>query len=54
MQQPKSVDVAGLFECLERALAYLGVGSELHGCNGANVNIGDRGVRGLLQAKDHG
>ena len=54
VRQPKSVDAAGLFECLERALDYLGVDIKSKkligfGCDGASVNIAKQGVRGLIQ-----
>ena len=56
VRQPKSVYAAGLFECLKRALAYLGVDKEPHksigfGCDGASVNIGNQGVKGLIQSE---
>ncbi len=52
VRQPKSVDAVGLFECFKKALAYLGMSEENSkligfGCDGANVNMGNRGVRGL-------
>ena len=55
VRQPKSVDAVGLFECFKKALAYLGMSEENSkligfGCDGANVNMGNRGVRGLIQS----
>ena len=56
VRQPKSVCAACLFECLKRALTYLGVDKEPHkligfGCDGASVNIGNQGVKGLIQSE---
>ena len=53
VRQPKSVNAAGLFECLQKALVYVGMDDEPSkfigfGCDGASVNMGERGVRGLL------
>ena len=47
---------SGLMECLERALQYMGItdweqkiiGLE---CGGCSANVGERGLRGLLQQK---
>lgn len=55
VRQPKSVNAAGLFECFERALAYVEVDSLPEkligfGCDGANVNMGDQGLKGQLKA----
>ena len=50
VRQPKSVDAVGLFQCLDKALTFLGITCEEHskligfGCDGANVNMGNHGV----------
>ena len=55
VRQPKSVCATGLFESFERALAYVEVDQKPSkligfGCDGANVNMGDNGVKGLIQS----
>ena len=52
VRQLKSVNAAGLLECFERALAYLGMDTVpkkliRYGCDGANVNVGEHGLRGV-------
>ncbi len=53
VKQPKSVDASGLFECLQDAMSCIGMDCETSkligfGCDGASVNMGERGLRGLL------
>lgn len=45
----------GLFEAFQRALAYLELDQQPSkligfGCDGANVNMGNNGVKGLIQS----
>ena len=51
MRQPNTVCASGIFEAFQRALSYqhskLFIG---FGCDGANVNMGDNGVKGLIQS----
>ena len=55
VRQPKNANASGLYECFNRALCYIGVDEESKtklvgfGCDGAAVNMGTRGLRGLLQ-----
>ena len=53
VRQPKSTTAIGLAECVTRALSYMGVGQTEKllgfGCDGANVNLGDGGLRGKLE-----
>ena len=53
--QPRSVCATGLFGAFERALAYLKLDQQPSkligfGCNGANFNMGDNGVKELIQS----
>ena len=55
IQQPKSTTAVGLAECVGRALSYMGVDQPAKlvgfGCDGANVNLGDGGLRGKLEVE---
>ena len=50
----ESGDAKGLLSCLERAMTHVGVGNDWRkkiigfGCDGASVNIANRGLKGLL------
>lgn len=55
VRQPNSVCATGLFEAFQRALAYLELDQQPSkligfGCDGANVNMGNNGVKGLIQS----
>lgn len=55
VRQPRSVCATGLFGAFERALSYLEVDQQPSkligfGCDGASVNMGGNGVRGLIQS----
>ena len=55
VRQPNSVFATGLFEAFQRALAYLELDQQPSkligfGCDGANVNMGNNGVKGLIQS----
>ena len=55
IRQPRSGNAEGLHECFGRALSYMGIDDVPHkligfGCDGTNVNIGERALKGLLQA----
>ena len=54
VRQRSSVDAVGLFQCLIKALAYVGMDGEVNkligfGYNGANIKMGENGVRRLLE-----
>ena len=53
MRQLTSVDALGLQKCFSRDLSYMGIEKMRKivglGCNGARVNLGERGLRGLLE-----
>ena len=54
VRRPARANAEGLFACLKAGLDYVGVSdweSKLigFGCDGANVNMGARGLRGFLQ-----
>ena len=50
--QPNFVCASGLFEALQRALSYQHSKPFIgFGCDGANVNMGDNGVKGLIQSR---
>ena len=57
VRQPKSVNAAGLLETLQRALTYCKLDEHIPtklvglGCDGANVNMGENGMKGLMQAE---
>ena len=56
VRQPESVDAAGLYQCLCRAMSYLRLDntpSKLigFGCDGASVNMGANALRGRLQSE---
>lgn len=57
VRQPKSVCASGLFEAFKRALAYMYIELDQQpnkligfGCDGANVNLDDNGVKGMIQS----
>lgn len=55
VRQPKNANAIGLAECVSRALSYMGV-EQLEkligfGCDGANINIVDEGLRGKLEVE---
>lgn len=55
VRQPKTVCATGLFDSFQRALAFYQLDEQPSkligfGCDGANVNIGGGGVRGLIQS----
>ena len=53
VRQPMSTTAVGLADCVTRALSYMGIDETEKlvgfGCDGANVNIGDEGLRGKLE-----
>ena len=54
VRRPSRCDAKGLYECFERALAYVGVTdwqTKLigFGCDGTYVKIGEGGLRGILE-----
>ena len=53
VRQPKGRTAIGLAECVSRALAYMSLEQPERligfGCDHANVNIGDEGLRGKLE-----
>ncbi len=55
VRRPDSGDAKGLFECFERAVAYVRIGDGWKtklvgfGCDGTSVNIADRGLKGYLK-----
>ncbi len=53
--QPKSVNASGLFDCFSRAMDSSGTNWKQKliglGCDGANVNMGDNGLKGKI--KEH-
>ena len=57
VRKPKTVCANGLYDCFKRALAYLGLEEKRSkligfGCDGAAVNIGQRGgVKALIQSE---
>ena len=55
IRQPKSTIAVDLAECVGRALSYMGVDQPAKlvgfGCDGANVNLGDGGLRGKLEVE---
>ena len=55
VREPKTVCAKGLYDCFLKALAYCQLDeqpSKLIGfeCDGANVNMGGNGVRGMIRA----
>ena len=52
-KQPSSVDAPGLYECLKKALTYLGVDQTCKlidlECDGASENLGARALKGLVK-----
>ena len=55
VRQPKSCNAEGLYECFMRAFSYMHVTDWQNklvgiGCDGANVNMGVNGLRGLVEA----
>ena len=52
VRQPNSVSTEGLYECFRKALSYMEVDVPHKligfGCDGTNVNISERGLKGLL------
>ena len=54
VRRPNSCTAQGLFTCLQAALSYVGIPNWDKrligfGCDGASVNIGGRGLKGLLR-----
>ena len=54
VRQPKSGTAQGLFDCLKSAVKHMGATDWEKkligfGCDGANVNIGERALKGLLK-----
>ena len=54
VRQPSSVNAEGLYECFGRALSYMGIDVPHKlvefGYDGTKVNMGERALKGLLQA----
>ena len=55
VRQPNSVCAGGLFEAFQRALSYFELDRQPSkrigfGCDGANVNMGNNGVKELIQS----
>ena len=55
VRQPRTVCASGLFDCLQKALAFCELDEQPSkliglGCDGANVNMGGNGVRGFIQS----
>ena len=54
VRQPSSTNAEGLCECFGRALSYMGIDVPHKlvgfGCDGTNVNMGERALKSLLQA----
>ena len=57
VRQPSSANAEGLYECFGRTLSYMGIDVPHKlvgfGCDGTNVNMGERALKGLLQAHKH-
>ena len=54
VRQLSSGTAQGLFDCLKRAVEYMGAADwetklVSFGCDGTNANIGDRGLKGFLK-----
>ena len=56
VRRVENADAQGLLQCLEQATVHVGVGMQWKkklvgfGCDGANVNIANRGLKGYLHA----
>ena len=52
VRQPATVNAPGLYECLNRALSFIGITDHTKliglGCDGASVNMGDKALKGLV------
>lgn len=54
IKQPSQGNAEGLYDCFVKAMSYMGVADELHklvgfGCDGTNVNMGEGGLKRMLQ-----